>query len=70
MANTRHRGSSLSRALGCALLAEPMLARAARPALVVRCSGRTPTRDTVPIVYDEGDDAAWYAELRAKQAVR
>ena len=55
------------------LPAEPFAlssARRVRVALVVRC-GRTPTRATLPIVYVEDEaSAAWYAELRAKQAVR
>jgi len=62
--------AALPHAIGAALLAPVMPARPVRPALVVRC-GRAPTKVTLPIRYTEDQGtAAWYAELRAAQAVR
>lgn len=61
----------LSHALRAALLAPTMPARLVRPALVVRCGARALTKTTLPITYTPDDtERAWYAELRAKQAVR
>ncbi len=63
--------STLRHELGAALIAEPMPARPVRPAVVIRCGARTRTKTAESIAYDEDEtSAAWYAELRAKQAVR
>lgn len=51
--------------------APTMSARPVRPALVIKLGGRTPTKATLPITYaQDHETAAWYAELRAAQAVR
>jgi hypothetical protein len=60
---------SLRHAVGRALIAPTFAQRAPKRALVIKCGVRPPTMPTAELEYPPDEEsAAWYAELRAKQA--